>query len=92
MSARTLLRSAASSDENGSSSSTTDGLEGQCAGQGDPLLLTAGQLVRVAPPHAGQPDQFEQLGDPAGPAGAGAGRSDVAGHGQVREQRASCGT
>ena len=64
----------------------------QGTGQRHPLLLAAGQLVRVAAGQVAQPDQLEHLGDPAAPRrGAGASRSspkrDVAGRRQVREQR-----
>ena len=41
------------------------GLDGQRPGQGDPLLLPARELMRVAPAVPGQPHQLEQLVDPA---------------------------
>ena len=59
----------ASSADSGSSSSSTRGLDGQRPGQGDPLLLAAGQLVRVLLGLGGQADQVEQLGGPALPLG-----------------------
>ena len=57
---RTEARREASSEENGSSSRTSDGLDGQGPGQGHPLLLAAGELVRVAVGHPGQADHLEQ--------------------------------
>ena len=41
------------------------GIGGQGAGQGDALLLPAGELVGVAAGQAGQADQFQQLVHPA---------------------------
>ena len=85
-------RRPASSDENGSSSSTTAGLGGQRPGQRDPLLLAAGELVRVAAARgsAARLDQVEQLGD-AGAARArarGSPKAMLARDVEVREQRA----
>ena len=40
-------------------------LDGQRAGQRDPLLLAAGQLVRVLAGLLGQPDHVQQLAGPA---------------------------
>ena len=41
------------------------GLAGQCAGDADPLPLTAGELVRIPVGDRGvQPDQLQQLGHP----------------------------
>ena len=39
--------------------------QGERAGQRDPLLLAAGELVRVAVAVVGQADQLQQLGGPA---------------------------
>ena len=71
---RTLERSPASSEENGSSNRTRAGPDGQGPGQGHPLLLPAGELVRVPVAHPGQTDHLQQLVHPptassAGPAG-----------------------
>ena len=63
------------------------GLDGQRAGQGDPLLLASGQLVRVAPPVSREAHELEQLVDPflAVRASAEAERH-VAADAEVREQ------
>ena len=45
------------------------GLDRQRAGQRDPLLLPAGQLVRVLPALGGQADHVEQVGGPPLPLG-----------------------
>jgi hypothetical protein len=67
------------------------GLDRQRPGQRDPLLLAAGDLVRVAARGLGQPDQLQQLQGPrpaAGRRGAAdpQAESDVVGHGEVGEQ------
>ena len=60
----------------------------QCTGQGDPLLLAAGQFMRVAPAQTAQLDQLEHLFDDLGLAGVlGDAEGNVLRHGQVREQR-----
>ena len=51
----------ASSADSGSSSSSTRGSQRERAGERDPLLLAAGELVRVAVAVVGQADQLEQL-------------------------------
>jgi hypothetical protein len=64
------------------------GLRSQCPGHGHSLLLAAGQLGGHPAAEPGQPDQFEQLGHPvASPHRPGQPETDVAGHGEVREQR-----
>ena len=71
ISSRSCTRTLASSADSGSSSSSTCGCDGQRPGQGDPLLLAAGDLVRRSgPPASPRPDQLEHLGGP----GAGAAR------------------
>jgi hypothetical protein len=60
------------------------GLVGQGPGEGDALALAARQLVGVGPGPVGEADQLEALLDAARPRLA---EADVAGHGQVREQR-----
>ncbi|MNC34859.1 hypothetical protein D3C75_833160 [compost metagenome] len=61
---------------------------GQCAGQGDALLLAAGQLVRVALAQRPQLDQLEHLfGDALALGMLADAEGDVLGHGQVRKQR-----
>src|SRR6478609_12085416 len=70
------------------------GLDGQRAGQCDPLLLAAGELMRVAPAEPAQTDRLEQAVDlaataPARPVLASSEpEAHVARHGQVREQAA----
>ncbi|MOA24011.1 hypothetical protein D3C78_1446710 [compost metagenome] len=60
----------------------------QRTGQGDPLLLAAGQFMRVAPAQAAQLDQLEHLFDDLGLARVlGDAEGNVLCHGQVREQR-----
>ncbi|MNN75763.1 hypothetical protein D3C81_1920860 [compost metagenome] len=60
----------------------------QRTGQGDPLLLAAGQFMRVAPAQAAQFDQLEHLFDDLGLARVlGDAEGNVLCHGQVREQR-----
>ena len=54
----------ASREENGSSSSTSRGSGSEGSGERDPLLLAAGELVRVALAQTAQSDQVEQLFDP----------------------------
>jgi hypothetical protein len=59
------------------------------AGQRDPLLLAAGELMRVTPAEPAQPDRLEQGVDLAAAALAGGQpEADVARHRQVREQAA----
>ena len=61
-SARVSARSEASSAENGSSSRTSRGSRRQRPGQRHPLLLAAGQLVRVAVDQRRvQADQLQQV-------------------------------
>ena len=65
------------------------GPDGQRPGEGDPLLLSAGELMRIAPAIPRQPDQLEELVDPAAAIGApGQPEGDVAPDTEVREQRA----
>ena len=58
-----LVRSSTSSDENGSSSSTSAGPRGERPGERDALALAARELVRQPLLEPGEPDQLEQLGD-----------------------------
>ncbi len=68
------------------------GLRGEGAGQGDALLLAAGELMGVAAGQAGQADQFEQLVHPAAAAlGAGQGERHIAPDAEMREQRTLLG-
>ncbi len=67
------------------------GARGQRAGQGDPLLLAAGELVRgAAAEGARELDEVEHLVDPGARAALAAGQpeADVGGHVEVREERA----
>ena len=65
------------------------GLDGQRAGQRDPLLLAAGELMRVASAESAESDRLEQGVDLATAALASREpEADVARHGQVREQAA----
>ena len=65
------------------------GADGERPGEGDPLLLPARELMRVAAAVARQPDQLEELVDTvAAIRAAGKAEGDVASHAQVREQRA----
>ena len=84
----------ASSDANGSSSRTSAGLDGQRPGQGDALLLAAGQLVRVALAQPGQADQLQQLADArAAPlAAAGSPKPTLAATVRCGNRLPSCGT
>ena len=82
---RRSARSEASSAPNGSSSNI--GTDGERAGQRHPLLLAAGELVRIALVEPGQADQLEQFVDRR-PLRSGEPEGDVAAHGQVREQGA----
>ncbi len=64
----------------------------QGAGQGDPLLLPAGELVGVAAGQAGQADQFQQLVHPGAPAiRPGQPEGHVAPDAEVREEGALLG-
>ena len=66
----------------------------QGPGEGNALLLPAGQLVRSpAADLAGQADEVEQLGDPsrATPVAAGQAEADVLLHREVREESALLG-
>jgi len=59
-------------------------------GEGHALLLSTGQLVRKAAARVGQADHIEQFGHASGALRRGHAtqpEADVAGHGQVREQR-----
>ena len=58
---RSSARSDASSELNGSSSSTTRWLNRQRPGERHALLLAAGELVGIAALEAGESDQLEQL-------------------------------
>ena len=83
------LRSRAPS---GSSSSSAVRVEDDRPGEGDPLLLSAGELGRVVAVPAGELHELEHLGDPAGDLRlrqlALAQRvGDVLGDRHVREQR-----
>src|SRR3984957_9766350 len=60
-SARTEDRRLASSAANGSSGGASFGRGGQRPRDRDPLLLAAGELVRVTAAEIGQPDQVEHL-------------------------------
>ena len=64
MTSRTSLIISGSSAEVGSSKSITFGLHGQRAGDGDPLLLAAGELRRVLVGLVGDADPLEQLPGP----------------------------
>ena len=57
------LRSFASRAPRGSSSKSTAGFEDQRAGERDPLLLPAGELVRPALLVTGQTDELERATD-----------------------------
>ena len=61
---RSSERSEASRALNGSSSSTTDGPDGQRPRERDALLLAARELVGVAPLQLAQPHQVQQLAHP----------------------------
>ena len=61
------------------------GIGGEGARERDALALAAGQLVRVVAGAVGEADELEALGHALAPLGA---EADVAGHRQVREQRA----
>ena len=65
--AQLVSRTLASSADSGSSSSSTRGRRGERAGQRDPLLLAAGQLVRVPVGLVGEADQLQQLRRPRAP-------------------------
>ena len=71
ISSRSCSRTLASSADSGSSSSSTRGRDGERPGQRDPLLLAAGQLVRVLLDVLGEADQLEQLAGRARGADAG---------------------
>ena len=76
--------------ENGSSSSSSSGLRRERAGKRHPLLLAAGELVRIRVAAAGQADEREHRRDALARGGIRAAaetEADVAGNGQVREQR-----
>ena len=65
------------------------GVGGERTGEGDALLLPAGQLVGAAVPEPAQPDEVEHLPDPrrTPPLGPGQAEGDVLAHGEVREER-----
>jgi hypothetical protein len=68
------------------------GTDGERPGQGDPLLLAAGELVRIAAAVPGQAHQLEELVDLA-PAIRTPGKTEghIAANAQVREERALLG-
>ncbi|MDW8444869.1 MAG: hypothetical protein RML45_11805 [Acetobacteraceae bacterium] len=66
------------------------GFDGERAGEGDTLLLTAREVLRVAVGEGGEPDEVEQAGDllppPLTTAEEGEPEPDVAGGGEPRQQ------
>src|SRR3954452_917894 len=91
ISSRSCTRTCASRADSGSSSSRTCGATASARARATPLLLTAGELVRIPVATVGQPDQLEQLRRPAAllrlaaPAHAQP-EGHVLGHGEVREE------
>ena len=61
MTSSTSLIISGSSADVGSSNSIAVGIERQCAGDGDPLLLAAGEVDRVGFGFLGEADAGEQL-------------------------------
>ena len=59
----TVARRLASSEENGSSNSTSAGAIDKRPRKSDTLLLPARELVRIAALHASEPDHLQQLGN-----------------------------
>ena len=84
-------RISGSSALNGSSKSSTCGIERERAGQPDALLHAAGELVRVLVLETGQPDELDHLLCARGALGLGdaldlEAERDVLDHAAVREQ------
>jgi hypothetical protein len=65
------------------------GLDGERPGERDPLLLPAGELMRIALAEPGHADRVEQVNDHrATPFSSWQAEADVGGHRQMREQGA----
>ena len=87
-SSRIRVRRFGSRLANGSSSSRSAGCRRERAGERDALSFTAGELVGVPLVVAGEADELQHLGGACRPVlGIADAESDVAGDGEVREQR-----